>query len=432
LIHFYKRFLDGNLIVGMGSVELNFENTLDGVENMDISDPESEMRLDNLPLEILLHILQYLDVKFIVEVLSEVSSQFLSISRDQSNWRIRLSERWPGQYPAVPTRNLDWTQACIARETEQKLWQSPDTNLQSVVCSNAHYSSVDCVKIIGDLVVSGSRDRGINIWNIDDVVQGVSKPRFKFPDAHKGWVWSFSSSNWNSRTDYEKLVSGSWDNTVKFWSITSHSLQETRKPINLKVAVLSTDMLSNTVVAGTFDKKVILMDAREDVKKLTFYRSHSKPVLAVKVTERQVLSLSEDQTLVVYDRVAGRKFKRINIPGDGFPLSLSLHNNSLYVGDKSGGVHLLDAGEDRYSLVSSYYSDRSGKVSSISANLGSVLTSASDGTIRAFQPDRKMSLISAIKNPDCGELAQLCYEESSQTMAAAFSNNTVKIWTRRN
>ena len=172
------------------------------------------------------------------------------------------------------------------------------------------------------------------------------------------------------------------------------------------------------------------MDDREDVKKLTFYRSHSKPVLAVRVTERKVISLSEDQTLVVYDRVAGKKFKRITIPGEGFPLSMSLHNNSLYVGDKSGGVHLVDTGEDRYSLVSSY-SDHYGKVSSISANLGSVLTSASDGTIRVFHPDRRMSLISSIRNPDCGELAQLCYEETNQTMAAAFSNNTVKIWTRR-
>ena len=72
------------------------------------------------------------------------------------------------------------------------------------------------------------------------------------PDAHKGWVWSFCCSNW--RSDSGRLVSGSWDNTVKFWNISSHSLQETRKPINLKVAVLSTDMLSNTVVAGTFDK----------------------------------------------------------------------------------------------------------------------------------------------------------------------------------
>ena len=37
---------------------------------------------------------------------------------------------------------------------------------------------------------------------------------------------------------------------------------------------------------------------------MTFYRSHSKPVLGVKVTERHILSLSEDQTLVVYDRQA--------------------------------------------------------------------------------------------------------------------------------
>ena len=31
-------------------------------------------------------------------------------------------------------------------------------------------------------------------------------------------------------------------------------MKETRKPINLKVAVLSTDMKDHTVVAGTFDK----------------------------------------------------------------------------------------------------------------------------------------------------------------------------------
>ena len=157
------RFLDGNIIVRMGSVELSLENTLDGVENMDISEPEQERRLDNLPAEILLHILQYLDAKFIVEVLSEVSRKFLSLSRDESSWRIRLGERWPGQYPAVPSSSMDWSQACIAREEELKVWQAPDS-LHSIVCSNAHYSSVDCVKIIGDLVVSGSRDRGINIW----------------------------------------------------------------------------------------------------------------------------------------------------------------------------------------------------------------------------------------------------------------------------
>ena len=87
----------------------------------------------------------------------------------------------------------------------------------------------------------------------------------------------------------------------------SSGLQETRKAVNLKVAVLSTDMKDNTVVAGTYDKKVVIMDRREEVRKMTFYRSHSKPVLGLRLTDRHILSLSEDRTLVVYDRAAGKR-----------------------------------------------------------------------------------------------------------------------------
>ena len=76
------------------------------------------------------------------------------------------------------------------------------------------------------------------------------------PVLTAGWVWSFSS---NSSGD---LVSGSWDNTVKFWRLAPAALRETRKPVNLKVAVLSTDMRANTVVAGTYDKRVVIMDTR--------------------------------------------------------------------------------------------------------------------------------------------------------------------------
>ena len=150
------------------------------------------------------------------------------------------------------------------------------------------------------------------------------------------------------------LVSGSWDNTVKFWRVTSSELKETRKPVNLKVAVLATDIHETRVVAGTYDKKVILMDTREDVKKMTFFKCHSKPVLGVKITERQVISLSEDQYLVVYDRAAGKRFKKILIPGHSFPMSMSWLGNSLYVGDKSGSLYLIDTTNDAFEIVQQY------------------------------------------------------------------------------
>ena len=55
------------------------------------------------------------------------------------------------------------------REEEAGLWSNVDAEMMSVTCLNTHYSSVDCVRVINNLVVSGSRDRGINIWNTDSL-----------------------------------------------------------------------------------------------------------------------------------------------------------------------------------------------------------------------------------------------------------------------
>ena len=241
-------------------------------EMMELEDEVEEgLRLDTLPAEILLSILEHLDVKFISETLSKVCVKFRDFAKNDATWRIRISRRWPGQYPAVPlTANqitkdeaedlsltnqkpesgdftnrktvFSWTEACIAREEESLLWgeqgSSGALGMRATVCSNAHYSSVDCVKVIreGKLVVSGSRDRsgviiidpsltfefcrGINIWNVESVRKGQSRPCYKLPDAHKGWVWSFSADDSTA-----SLVSGSWDNTVKFWDV-SRSVSE--------------------------------------------------------------------------------------------------------------------------------------------------------------------------------------------------------------
>eukprot|EP00090_Calanus_glacialis_P002047 TRINITY_DN11540_c0_g1_i2.p1 TRINITY_DN11540_c0_g1~~TRINITY_DN11540_c0_g1_i2.p1 ORF type:complete len:418 (-),score=139.87 TRINITY_DN11540_c0_g1_i2:210-1463(-) len=386
------------------------------------------IQLDTIPTELLLHILQFLEVRYITQVVSRVCTYFNSIAKDEATWKIRIAKRWPGQYPAIPPSHpFDWTMACIAREEETKQWGEASTIPPSITCSNAHYSSVDCIKVMNRLVVSGSRDRGVNIWNVDQVLEGNPKPSLKVPDAHKGWVWSFSSSGHQPGGDMD-LVSGSWDNTVKFWRITSSELKETRKPVNLKVAVLATDIHETRVVAGTYDKKVILMDTREDVKKMTFFKCHTKPVLAVKITDRQVISLSEDQYLVVYDRAAGKRFKKILIPGQGFPMSMSWHGNCLYVGDKTGCLYLIDTTKDAFEIVQQYNTGHSGKVTSIATGLGSLITSSSDGDIRFFHPSRNLDLMATIKNPDCGEAAQISYND--HILAGAFSNNTVKIWAR--
>ena len=74
-------------------------------EEMETSDDmeEAVTSLDTLPQELLLHILQFLDMRFITETLSRVSARFAAIAANQETWRIRVARRWPGQYPAVAT-----------------------------------------------------------------------------------------------------------------------------------------------------------------------------------------------------------------------------------------------------------------------------------------------------------------------------------------
>jgi len=393
-------------------------------EEMDTRSPDMDdlPSLETLPTEIILHILQYLEVRYICDVLSRVSSYFRDIARDQATWKVRLAKRWPGQYPAVAScQSINWALACTRREEETWFWSRNETSSSTLTCSNAHYSCVDAVKVLDNVVVSGSRDRGINLWGIDTLGKPDIKP-VKYPDSHKGWVWSFSAAGG------DKFVSGSWDNTLKFWQVTPTSLIETRKGVNLKVAVLATDVHENRVVAGTYDKKVVMLDKREDMKKMTFFKSHSMPVLDVKLTERWILSLSEDKFLAIYDRIAGKRLKKVEIPGQSFPMCFSLHSNSLYVGDKGGGLHLIDCGEERFDVVEQYKTGHSGKITSVSHGWGSLHTASSDGDIKVFHPNRNLEIITTIKNPHCGEVAQIDYSVKNKVLAAAFSNNTVKIW----
>jgi len=385
--------------------------------------------IELLPAELLHYILQYLDVRFILRVVSRVSSYFKQIAQDQATWKVRLAKRWPGQYPALPVsspESMCWSLACCRREEETKFWGNTNlSNMRGIVSDSAHYSCVDTVKILDDVVVSGSRDRGMNIWSLDQLLdgEGSSAPSLKCPDSHKGWVWSFCKAGTGNQ-----LVSGSWDNYIKFWQVTPTSLVETRKAINLKVAVLCTSMHEDEVVAGTFDKKVVIMDRREGNRKITYYKSHSKPVLAVKTTERIILSLSEDRTLCIYDRRARKRMGRVTIPGSSFPLCFSLDENSLYVGDKGGSLHLLDPTNDKFDVVEEYRGLHSGKINSVVHGLGSVVTAASDGDIKAFHPSRHLELINTMKNPDCGEATKIDYCVNRQILAAAFSSNMVKIW----
>ena len=58
---------------------------------------------------------------------------------------------------------FNWTKAHILREEEAGVWSNVDTEMMSITYINMHYSGVDCVKVINNLMVIESRNKNIDI-----------------------------------------------------------------------------------------------------------------------------------------------------------------------------------------------------------------------------------------------------------------------------
>ena len=130
-----------------------------------------------------------------------------------------------------------------------------------------------------------------------------------------------------------------------------------------------------------------MLDRREGPRKCSFYKVHSKPVLAVKLSERQVfienlfLQTLEAFNLPGVELVRGpntgdirqscwQKVEKgsqhrgswlvelsppvcmqVPLPGSHFPICMSWQGNCLWVGDKGGNLHLVDTTDDAFEVT---------------------------------------------------------------------------------
>merc|ERR1719360_10060 len=217
----------------------------------------TEMLLMDLPTEILIHIASFLDASFVRTVFGRVNRRLHQLVADPIIWKLRISSRWPSKYPPVTPEEppWDWARACVSREKFTSQWTKHET-VKEKVKVRGHYSSVDTVLLMDHgLLVTGSRDRSLALWNIHQMEadsNGKAGLVQKWANVHKGWVWSLSKDASNAST----LVSCGWDNIAHIWKPTNSEMV-LENSVNCTTALLCSDIHSSsgTVVVGTFDKK---------------------------------------------------------------------------------------------------------------------------------------------------------------------------------
>ena len=106
---------------------------------------------------------------------------------------------------------------------------------------NGHTDTVWSVFAINNLIISGSNDDSIKIWDVH------SGELINTLNGHTEAVWSVFAIN-------NLIISGSWDNSIKIWSI------DTGKCINTLNChtewVRSVFAVGNLIISGSSDKSI--------------------------------------------------------------------------------------------------------------------------------------------------------------------------------
>ncbi|XP_035659868.1 F-box/WD repeat-containing protein 9-like [Branchiostoma floridae] len=412
----------------LGALSLN--NTassicsLQGSLNASLSPPPSPcglpLTLENLPPELLLHILWYLEPKFIVFTLGRVSKFFHALVSEPITWKIRMGKRWPRgqQYPPMEVPDdFNWQQACMEREETDRLWSDPKENIHHFTL-DGHFATVDAVHLIqnGTMCVSGSRDRTAKIWDLSKLTPGEPVPYdavVKSLEQHRGWVWCLSSLD-------NILCTGSWDTAIKLWDLNANC--QLIMSVKERSAILCTQILQDILVAGSYDKRISVYDIRADYQPITTLRQHQKPVLCVAADEDYIISCSEDKTVKVWDRRACQVYKSIQL--EKFCMSMWYGRGMLLLGDRRGQVHMYSTGDGGFEEMETIEA-HGNKVTGVHYTLGGLYTCSTDKTIKVHEPCSQPAAICTLAETK-GEVADICVQAG--VVASAHSDFSVGIW----
>lgn len=319
--------------------------------------------LMNMPVEIILKICSFLDAHFLKYTLSKVCRRFESILADDHLWKYWVHSKTHGRYPALPNLKIwdevqiDWEEVCVEMDVEMTKWTKVKDTMRHIVVKDVHFASVDTVLLVnnGEICISGGRDRGMALWNVLDISPHDksdnvttftdAKPKQIRHDAHAGWVWDLAPDNIESAST---VYSASWDNTVKAWNLETGF--ECIQTFRCGMSALSVVTIENEILAGLYSKKILSFDPRAGSDHTYSYKAHRGPVLALQTFNNFVASISEDKTLAVWDRTAGKLLMNdIKIPTEkAYPVCISWSPSALYIGDSKGCLHLFNPEDQKF------------------------------------------------------------------------------------
>lgn len=245
-----------------------------------------------LPSELTIKILLSLDCESLLK-LAQTCKQFYKLCHKQHDylWQTLFQTDY-NQKNLKSLPNISYYELYKNHLELDRRWKYGNVNTRYLT---GHEDSVYCLVWVGNnKVVSGSRDRSIKLWNLNEK-KGSSLVLTK--TGHEGSVLCLRVS-----ADMSFLVSGSSDATCLIWSLPDFSPQ--RRLAGHSGGVLDVCIIGSTIISSSRDATIRVWDKNSgnEIRRLI---GHAGPVNALGSHGGRVVSASGDTTLKLWDIETG-------------------------------------------------------------------------------------------------------------------------------
>lgn len=278
-----------------------------------------------------------------------------------------------------------------------------------------------------DLVVSGSRDRTVIVWDLVKNENNFGVPR-KSLHGHNHFVQDVVLSS-----DGQFALSASWDKTLRLWDLNTG--KTTRRFVGHTSDVLSVSFSADNrqIVSGSRDKKIKLWNTLGDCKYTIVEDGHTEWVSCVRFSPNAnnpvIVSGGWDKYVKVWS-LTNCKLRTNHIGHQGYvnTVTVSPDGSLCASGGKDGVTMLWDLNERKH-----LYSLDAGDI--INALVFSPnrywLCAASGSTIKIWDLETK-TLVEELRadsgSPKQPECISLAWSADGTYLYSGYTDNLIRVW----